>query len=60
MTTSQDIVNSIFSDATNATIVDEIMDALNDKIYNQIETRKTEVFAREMNSVSNPEEEEDE
>lgn len=60
MTTSQDIVDTIFSDAPNSTIVDEIMDALNDKIYNKIEARKTEVFAREMNSVSNTEEEEEE
>lgn len=60
MTTSQDIVNAIFSDAPNSTIVDQIMDALNDKIYDRIEDKKTEVFAREMSSVPNTEEEEDE
>lgn len=60
MTTSQDIVDAIFSDAPNATIVDQIMDALNTKVYDSIESKKTEVFAKEMNSIPSTEEEEEE
>lgn len=60
MTTSYDIVNSIHADITSAEIADNIMDSISKRVYERIEGRKTEVFAREMDSIATSEEEETE
>jgi len=59
MTTSQDIINSIFTDESSVDVVDSIMDSISQRVYERIEDRKTEVFAREMGSISTEEEEEE-
>ena len=59
MTTSQDIINSIFADESSVDVVDSIMDSISQRVYERIEDRKTEVFAKEMNSISTEEEEEE-
>ncbi len=57
MSTSTDIVNSIFAEKPSHEIVDEIMNALSTKIYGRIEDRKTEVFANQMFNILDQEEE---
>jgi hypothetical protein len=48
MSISNDIVNSIFSDDSKSKIVDEIMDGISMKVNDLIQSKKTEVFAKEM------------
>lgn len=59
MTTSQDIINSIFADESSVDVVDTIMDSISQRVYERIEDRKTEVFAKEMGSISTEEEEDE-
>jgi len=59
MTTSQDIINSIFADQSSADVVDSIMDSISQRVYERIEDKKTEVFAKELDLISDEEEEEE-
>jgi hypothetical protein len=48
MTISNDIVDSIFSNDSKSKIVDEIMDGISMKVNDLIQSKRTEVFAKEM------------